>query len=179
MITREQASAIWNAAPPLAWPDRTPISHAEPIDYGTFWHLAYKDGAVGSMGLLIDKADGHMNWLGSGLGLDTWIYAHRCGFRHKSYVWHIHAIRHPDKLATLLRKLRYSVRDLDLSKAPLQLSFSWTEYDKLEDIAKADWIDYEFSISECEWPGCSQRGATIPSFKHIPNKILLPPAPET
>lgn len=166
MITKEQASAIWNTSPPLSWPDNTPIAHAEPLDYGNFWHLAYKDDVVGSMGVLIDKADGHMNWLGSGLSLDTWIYAHRCGFSHKRYVWHIQKIQEPDRLATLLRKLRYNVFGLELTDAPLQLSFSWRGYERLEDIARADWIDYEFTVAECDWPDCSDIGTTIPAFRN-------------
>ena len=130
------------------------------------------------MGLLMDKSDGHMNWLGSGLDWGTWIYAHRCGFSHKRYIWHIHAIYNSDKLVTLLSKLRYNVLDLDLNKGSLQLSFSWMGYDGLKDIAGAEWIEYEFSVTECSWSGCSQIGAVIPPFNCIPIQNPVSPAPE-
>lgn len=130
------------------------------------------------MGLLMDKSDGHMNWLGSGLDWETWIYTHRCGFSHKHYIWHIYAIHNPDKLVTLLRRLRYNVLALDLNKGSLQLSFSWMGYDGLNDIAGAEWIEYEFFVTECSWTGCSLVGAVIPPFNRIPIQNPVSLAPE-
>lgn len=52
-------------------------------EYIDFWYFPV--GEIGSLGLVIDKADGHLNILGSAFPLEYWLWGHRRGFKHDTY----------------------------------------------------------------------------------------------
>ncbi len=168
MITRDDVISLWTREAPVSWPDNQPFPHTEPHDFGDFWFVGFESGVVGSMGLLVDKSDGHMNWLGSAYGWNTWLYAHRCGFTHKAYRWSISEIRDPDRLRKLLVRLRFDVEAIDLSRGSLELPFTWIGYNELPEIAAADWIDYSFTVTACDWADCKHIGCTIFPFQPRP-----------
>lgn len=127
----------------------------------------FGDCFVGSFGLIVDRADGHVHRLGSAMGMRAWMFAHRCGFRHKRYHWTITAAHNEGSVRTLLSKLRYDTSSLDLSDLPLHLEFSWMNYDFLDEIARADFMDYTFTVTDCSYPICRHIGREIPDFRHL------------
>jgi hypothetical protein len=80
MISYPEAKAIVESFPsavPLRVDDR------QIDEYVDCWYFPV-DG-VGTGGVIVDRADGHANWLGSALGVEDWLWGHRHGFKHDTY----------------------------------------------------------------------------------------------
>src|SRR5688500_7702789 len=78
------------------------------IERDSFWWCPDALRHIGSIGIIIDKADGHANQLGSGLTLDEWFYAHEHGFRHREYIFRISVVRDIPRTLRLLWDMRYT-----------------------------------------------------------------------
>jgi hypothetical protein len=156
MISFDQALQIRNSQ------QKSPKAPAGAfIERDSFWWFPDAIQHVGSCGIIIDKADGHLNELGSGLGLEEWFYAHELGFRHRSYLFRITGVRNVELTLRLLWDIRYTHVRSRIDHPPLDLDFNWMCYRFLPRIVGADFFDYEFSVSECEYVHCTAIGSHV------------------
>jgi hypothetical protein len=74
------------------------------VERPSFWWLAGPVHHVGGQGAIVDKADGHMRWLGTGCGLplEEWFFVHGLGFRHLNYSFQITNVRDEQRTLQLL-----------------------------------------------------------------------------
>lgn len=102
--------------------DKLYMKHYKMAYYDQKWVEEYSDcwfipspvdengyGIIGSMGVIIDKADGHINMLGSAFALDDWLWGHQRGFKHDTYDLVITKIHSFEKTLNFLSEisLRY------------------------------------------------------------------------
>eukprot|EP01031_Cornospumella_fuschlensis_P015819 gene15819-19327_t len=113
---------------------------------------------IGSQGIVIDKADGHIQCFGSGLSLDEWFYAYRHGFRHAKYIHRITAVHNADAVLQIFGSSLKSVID----HPPFDLSFCWLQYPSISFIKRTRHFDSQFIVAACESEGCTVIGKVLP-----------------
>ncbi len=143
------------------------LPHGDIYDLGDGWWIGHKGNVIGSGEVIVDKADGHVHRLGSSMGQKTWMHAHRCGFRHKKYLLTISAIRMEDAARRLLSALGYDTSSLSLTDLPWHFDFGWNGYDRLDEISRAHYLDYHFTVTECDHPACAHIGSQLPDLRQF------------
>jgi hypothetical protein len=108
MISYRDAKAIVESFP-SATPLRVDDRHVD--EYLDFWYFPV-DG-MGSSGVIVDRADGHANWLGSAHGFDDWLWGHRKGFKHDTYDIAITHISDREKAVDLLARFSFRFPHVD------------------------------------------------------------------
>ena len=78
MITFEQAQEIVARLYKEPWYKPEQMS-----EYRDWWYFPV--GYIGSLGVIVDKVDGHFNILGSAFPFEVWLWGHRRGFKHDTY----------------------------------------------------------------------------------------------
>ena len=160
MLTFRQAVALRNRD--YGHPDAPASDY---IETESFWWFPPPIPYIGSCGVIIDKADGHIHTLGSALSREEWFYANDLGFKHQTYDFSIDAVHDLDKTLRLLWDIRYThVRRL-AENPPFVRVFTWGCYPYLPRIVEADFFDYHFTVTSCENPKCSAIGSVILSSK--------------
>jgi len=162
MITLEEAIRIRDAFVGLTDPA---VGEIREVIGG--WWMDFETPMMGSGGVIVDAIDGHVHALGSSGGLEDWLLAHRCGFRHRSYLWTITAFNRVDSMSRLLSRMGYSTSMISFDGDPLELEFTWLGYQHLRDIARATFCDYHFTVTSCDFPGCAHVGSRLPDFRNV------------
>ena len=158
MITFDDALQIWLKRFPRTedWPPPGEIRETD--DY---WCIGFDRPMIGIRGMIIDRADGHFNDMGSGLTVDEWLYAHERGFKHWMYVLEVTAVRDTERTLDMFRKMGYRWMKEPVENPPFSQSFSWMGYRDLPQMFAADFFDWQITVQSCEDPACKAIGTVV------------------
>jgi hypothetical protein len=170
MITFNEAQDIINRLEFNLWRVRGNVS-PEVFEYPDWWYFPPKQTIIGSCGIVIDKADGHYNVLGSAFHPELWLWGHARGFKHDTYDLIITEIRDRNAAEKFIRalNLRYPtvnapyVRWYQPQQIALELSQPTPTFQdqrlglKIPMFKEAEatgYFSYELVVRSCENYGC-------------------------
>jgi len=159
VITLKEALLIRECTYGSEWPSAGKVRETD-----SYWWIGDCQPVIGSRGVIIDKADGHVHRLGSALTLKEWFFAHERGFRHRDYCFRVTTVHNVDLTLRLLWDMRYTHIKVLVGNPPFDLPFSWLGYRFLAAIASADFFDCEFTVTACDHDKCTAIGTLLPPF---------------
>jgi hypothetical protein len=147
MISYPEAKAIVES-----FPSATPlrVDDRQVDEYLDCWYFPV--GGIGSSGVIVDRSDGHANWLGgTALRFDEWLWGHRHGFKHDTYDIEITKISDVEKTIDVLTRFGFRFPHVDAT--PVE----WFTRDRVSAVLKGD-----------AWVIRHQRlGLLIPAFRDL------------